>query len=121
MSSESRRQEVYVRPYPGPGGRWQVSANGGGWPVGAHSGHELFYIGADGWLYAVTLSLGQDVQMGRRTRLFDASPYLSSYAVFPDDRHFLFVREARRPPEVHVTLNWFTELAQRLQRGRRDR
>jgi eukaryotic-like serine/threonine-protein kinase len=121
MSNESRRLEVYVRPYPGPRGRWPVSVNGGAWPVWSHSGRELFYIGADGWLYGVTLSLGQDVEIRGRTRLFDTSPYLTSYAVFPDDRHFLFVREVRRPPEVHVTLNWFTELRQRLQGGQRDR
>jgi len=120
-SSESRRNEVYVRPYPGPGGRWLVSVNGGDAPVWAHSGRALFFIGPDGWLYAATLSLGQDVQLGRRTRLFDASPYLSSYAVFPDDRHFLFVREVRRQPEVYVTLNWFTELHQRLRVGQRTR
>jgi serine/threonine-protein kinase len=28
-SDESGRDEVYVRPYPGPGGKWQVSARGG--------------------------------------------------------------------------------------------
>jgi Tol biopolymer transport system component len=122
MSSESRRGEVYVRPYPGLGDRWQVSANGGSWPVWAHSGRELFYVGADGWLYAVSLNLGQDVQIGRRTRLFDMGPYRSySYAVFPDDRHVLTIREARRSPEVHVMLNWFTELRQRLHVGQRSR
>ncbi len=28
MSNESGQQEVYVRPFPGPGGKWQISPNG---------------------------------------------------------------------------------------------
>ena len=32
MSNESGRYEVYVRPFPGPGGKWQISTEGGGVP-----------------------------------------------------------------------------------------
>ena len=35
--------EVYVQPYPGPGPRQQVSANGGTGPAWSHDGRELFY------------------------------------------------------------------------------
>ena len=42
-SDESGRFEVYVRPFPGPGGKWQISANGGLWPVWSPKGKELFY------------------------------------------------------------------------------
>ncbi len=38
MSDESGRFEVYVRPYPGPGGRWQVSLDGGTEPVWSPTG-----------------------------------------------------------------------------------
>ena len=41
-SIESGRLEVYVRPYPGPGGRRQVSTDGGNSPVWARTGKELF-------------------------------------------------------------------------------
>src|ERR1019366_6551897 len=34
QSNESGRSEVYVRPFPGPGGQWQVSTGGGGAPRG---------------------------------------------------------------------------------------
>jgi serine/threonine-protein kinase len=43
MSSESGRFEVYVRPFPGPGGKWQVSNGGGIYPVWSRNGKELFY------------------------------------------------------------------------------
>jgi len=43
VSDESGRFEVYVRPFPGPGGRWQISTNGGLWPSWSPKGKELFY------------------------------------------------------------------------------
>lgn len=38
QSSESGRYEVYVRPFPGPGGRWQVSSEGGLLPTCGRGG-----------------------------------------------------------------------------------
>ena len=29
VSNESGRPEIYVQPYPGPGGKWQISVDGG--------------------------------------------------------------------------------------------
>ena len=43
-SDETGQPEVYVRPYPGPGGKRQVSTDGG-----AHAGHKMAgncFIGA---------------------------------------------------------------------------
>ena len=42
-SNESGRNEVYVRPFPGPGGKWQVSAGGGLLPRWSRTRHELLY------------------------------------------------------------------------------
>ena len=42
-SDESGQYEVYVRPYPGPGGQWQISTDGGAEPVWSRDGRELFY------------------------------------------------------------------------------
>src|SRR4029077_12600233 len=41
-SDESGRYEIYVQPFPGPGGKWQISTEGGREPVWARDG-ELFY------------------------------------------------------------------------------
>ena len=43
VSSESGTQEVYVQPYPGPGEKVRVSANGGAEPLWAPNGRELFF------------------------------------------------------------------------------
>ena len=42
-SNESGTFEVYVRPFPGPGGRWQVSTGGGGFPLWSRDGRELLF------------------------------------------------------------------------------
>src|SRR5207245_2747083 len=43
VSNESGRDEVYVQPFPGPGGKWQISISGGTEPVWSHAGSEIFY------------------------------------------------------------------------------
>ena len=42
VSGESGRYEVFVRDYPGPGGKWQISSEGGQEPVWSKDGRELF-------------------------------------------------------------------------------
>ena len=50
-SNESGLYQVYVRPFPGPGGRWQISSAGGVYPFWSKDGHELFFRGlSDGTL-----------------------------------------------------------------------
>jgi Periplasmic component of the Tol biopolymer transport system len=72
-TDESGRQEVVVQPYPGPGGRVQVSANGGAEPVWSRDGKRLFYRG-DGHLMAATLAPGQAFTIAKRDTLF-ADPF----------------------------------------------
>jgi Tol biopolymer transport system component len=43
VSNESGAAEVYVRPFPGPGGRWQISSGGGGAPTWSRSASELLF------------------------------------------------------------------------------
>ena len=46
-SNESGRFEVYVRPFPGPGGKTQISNAGGTVPVWSRNGRELFFQNLD--------------------------------------------------------------------------
>jgi len=46
-SNESGSDEIYVRPFPGPGGKWQVSTVGGSSPFWSRNGRELFYEASD--------------------------------------------------------------------------
>ena len=43
LSNESGRNEVYVRPFPGPGGKWQVSTGAADDPTWSRKRPELFF------------------------------------------------------------------------------
>jgi serine/threonine-protein kinase len=47
VSAETDRMEVYVQPFPGPGGKVPVSTDGGRFPLWSPNGHELFFLGSD--------------------------------------------------------------------------
>ncbi len=115
VSDESGRSEVYVRSFPGPGGRWQVSTDGGAEPLWAHSGRELFFRSENSVLVAIEVGNGPDFTVGSRRALFSvnryqAGPNHTGYDLTPDDRRFLFVQRAAPTVDMVVVLNWFEEL-----------
>src|SRR5207247_1060925 len=72
-SNESGRFEIYVQPFPGPGGKFQVSTNGGAQPRWRLDGKELFYIGLDAALIAAPIrldSIHQTAEVGAPSALF---------------------------------------------------
>jgi serine/threonine-protein kinase len=54
VSNESGRFEVYVRPFPGPGGKWQISTEGGNLPTWSRTSRELFFGTLDGKIMAAS-------------------------------------------------------------------
>ena len=44
--------DVYVRPFPGPGGKWRVSTEGGAFPRWSTTTHELLYVNLQGKVMA---------------------------------------------------------------------
>ena len=59
-SNESGPEEIYVRPFPGPGGKWKISTAGGKFPVFARAARELFFLGGDDriWVADYTIQDG---------------------------------------------------------------
>jgi eukaryotic-like serine/threonine-protein kinase len=110
-SDESGRFEVYVRSFPDPGGKWQVSAAGGAYPVWKRDGKELFYLGLDNKLMAVPVSADGTFHAGSPVALFAAHPpagFGTSYDVSPDGLRFL-VNTApadQGSPPLEVVVNW---------------
>lgn len=56
-------------PYPGPGSRWTISAEGGTEPVWSRDGKELFYI-HDDELVAVEIDADSGFSVGTSHKLF---------------------------------------------------
>jgi len=113
VSNESGHDEIYVRGYPAPLGRWQISSGGGNSPRWAPTGRELYYRSADS-LISASVVTGPTFAVGARRALF-AGPYFSQtdhaeYDVSPDNQHFVFIGGASARPGLIITLNWFQEL-----------
>jgi eukaryotic-like serine/threonine-protein kinase len=124
VSDEAGRPEVYVRPFPDPGARLQVSTDGGTEPVWSRSTGELFFRSARKMLAARVQTQGP-LAVGRPSVLFEgefaqtpAIPQASSYDVAPDGRFLMVVRSGEQPlPRIlQVVLNWPGELARRTPR-----
>lgn len=122
VSSESGSAEVYVRPFPGPGGRWQISSHGGLFPVWSRVGKELLYQAPDQRLMAVSYTAQGNSFVAAKPRVWsDArvmSPYLNTlgWDLAPDGKHIAGILE---PAFGSLTflLNFFDELERRVPAG----
>jgi len=126
ISNESGRNEVYAQPYPGPGGKWQISTEGGTEPVWNRNGRELFYRNGDKMM-AVEIATQSGFVAGKPHMLFEGryarTPATSpNYDVSPDGQRFLMLKpdeqEAAAPTQINVVLNWFEELKRRVPPGK---
>jgi serine/threonine-protein kinase len=52
LSAEAGNADVYVRPFPGPGGQWRVSTGGGGFPLWSATARELLFLSQDKVMFA---------------------------------------------------------------------
>jgi Tol biopolymer transport system component/predicted Ser/Thr protein kinase len=113
VSDESGRLEIYVVPFPGPGGKWQVSTGGGASPHWSADGRELFYVSPDRELMTVEVKSGSDFEVSSPKLLFSLSSLTAqtAFEVSADGRRFLqgIPREAAGPP-VTLVLNWTSEI-----------
>jgi serine/threonine-protein kinase len=91
-SNESGKDEIYVRPFPGPGGRIRVSTTGGEFPRWSRTGRALFYL-SDRRLWVTDYSIaGGSFQIGKPRPWSDAT-FASrvalrtpNFALHPDGR-----------------------------------
>ena len=112
-SNESGALEVYVRPFPGPGGRWKISSGGGSEPVWARSGDRIYYRNGR-QLVAATVRVSPVFAPIRREVLFE-SDFLgdllhANFDVSPDGKHFLMLAPTGDVAQVVVALNWTATL-----------
>jgi serine/threonine-protein kinase len=123
-SNESGRFEIYVQPYPGPGGKWQISTEGGTEPVWNPNGRELFYRSGDKMM-AVDIATQPGFAAGTPRTLFEGRyeptpATFPNYDVSPDGQRFLMLKpteQAQAPTQINVVLNWFEELKRRVPPG----
>jgi serine/threonine-protein kinase len=106
-------QEIWVRPYPGPGAPIRVSPGGGTEPVWARSGRELFYIQEESMM-SVAIETSNGFNFKPAVKLFDATFYNRgiqppSYDVSAEGGFVVIKPDDTRNEPITVILNW-TEL-----------
>jgi Tol biopolymer transport system component len=119
LSDESGRFEVYVQPFTGPGGKWQVSTDGGDDPMWSAGGREILYVAPGGALMSVPVTLGTTFTAGSPRDLFQVrlQPMIlrNRWLATPDGERFLFLQPegTNRSLPMTVVLNWAEALPER--------
>jgi serine/threonine-protein kinase len=127
-SNESGVAEIYVRPFPGPGGKWKISAGGGYVPMWSR-GRKLFYETNDNRIMVVDYRakgdsfeagkphLWSNIQVMGMGQMYnvDLAPDGQRLVVFPRPNA---VEEQKGPVEVTFLLNFFDYVRQRVPAGK---
>jgi eukaryotic-like serine/threonine-protein kinase len=110
-SNETGRFEVYVVPFPGPGGKWQISSGGGIEPAWRSDGKGLYYLAPGSKLMEADITTrGSVVEMGSSHELFHMDS-LRSYQVADNGTRFLVLEsEENASPTLTLVTNWGAHL-----------
>ena len=121
-SDEAGGLDVFVRPFPGPGGRVQISSSGGQWPVWSRDGRRLLYAKGDTTI-SVTLAVPATSASSRTISVIARQPMFARSGpnrtgfindIHPDGRRFATTVNAGEAPALVIVINWLTELRARI-------
>ena len=119
-SNEMGRGEVHVRPFPDVNsGRWQVSVNGGHWPIWNQKGDRLYYIHSE-TLMEVEVSTNPSLRLGQPREVFTREPlgwslrfgWPPGFDVSADEEKFVLCQaknQDQKPQVIVVVENWLRE------------
>jgi serine/threonine-protein kinase len=119
-SDESGRAEVYVRPFPGLGGKWQISTAGGGEAAWSRTRHELLYRTFDNRVMVVSYTVDGDSFKADKPRLWTERAIVQQprgprdFDLHPDGERIAAGVPSAQPDEkldkVTFIFNFFDEL-----------
>jgi dipeptidyl aminopeptidase/acylaminoacyl peptidase len=128
-SNESGSAEVYVRPFPGPGGKWQVSTGAGLMPKWSRNGKELFYRTVDSKIMVVTYTALGDSFRADKPQLWSPGQFTGrgaanyNFDLQPDGKRFAVLKipeteQAAAVNKVNFIFNFFDELRSKFPPGK---
>jgi len=124
-SSESGSYEVYVRPFPGPGGKWQISTGGGVLPKWSRNGKELFYRTLDSKIMVVTYTASGDSFRADKALLWSSGQFTElglftyNFDLHPDGKRFAVLKapgtgQTAAMNKVSFIFNFFDEVRRKF-------
>jgi serine/threonine-protein kinase len=128
-SNESGNSEVYVRPFPGPGGKWQISTGGGGYPKWSRNGKELFYGTPDFKIMVVSYTAFGDSLHTDKPQLWSPGQFINrglgnyTFDLHPDGKRFAVLKtpgaeQTAAVNKVSFIFNFFDELRSKVPPGK---
>jgi Tol biopolymer transport system component len=113
MSDESGRTELYVVPFPGPGGKWQISTDGVGGGGFSGRGLEILYGTPASEVMAVVPVAGPSgLDVGAAKALFKMPTFTALAIRYGGDRFLLAVPpEQAEAARVGLITNWTSGLS----------
>jgi eukaryotic-like serine/threonine-protein kinase len=118
VSDESGRDEVYVRSFPDPSSKVQVSVAGGGEPVWSRDGSRLYYRSGS-LLLAAKVSISPTFTLLARDTVlsnaaFAGGFFSGTYQPARDGKRILALQSDKDDFRLVVSPNWITELRRRV-------
>jgi eukaryotic-like serine/threonine-protein kinase len=121
ISNETGANEVYVRPYPGPGGKWQISTGGGDDPTWSPARSEFLFASGDSKLMVASFSVSGDSFQAEKPRIWADKKFIArprppsrDVAIHPDGKRFAFASAQEgvdeKIDEIVLVFDFFDEL-----------
>jgi serine/threonine-protein kinase len=126
VSNESRGFQVYVRAFPDTGGKWQISVDGGGYPMWSRSRRELFFESLDNRIMVADYTVQGDSFVPYKPRLWSEKALVNTVNssknvdLAPDGRRIVALMLAEEGEaqqlrnQVVFLMNFFDELRRRV-------
>jgi len=119
QSDESGKVEVYVTAFPGPGGKWQISTEGGTNALWGPDGREIFYR-KEKKVLRVAVATSPAFTASRPELLFEGD--YNGWDIARDGKRFLMVKDEAAesaPKHLNLVLDWFEDLKLRAPAGKK--
>ncbi len=124
-SAHTGRSEIYVRPFPGLNGTWQVSTEGGAFPTWSKNGNELLFATLDQRIMSVSYSADGNSFRATAPRTWtnerhqlSGPTFMRNYVLFPDGGRVAFSKAAdageQSSDPVVMVFNFFDELRRKV-------
>jgi hypothetical protein len=126
-SDESGTFQIYVQPFPGPGGKWQISNASGRFATWSHNNKQLFFETMDGYIMVADYTVKGDSFIAEKPRLWSNVQVRETgslnMTLHPDGKRFAIFPEVanatdqKRVLRVTFLLNFDDELRRRVPAG----